>query len=284
MFLSDGRRIGCVEVGDERGLAVFHLHGNGSSRLEVALLADLAAAAGVRLIGLDRPGIGNSDPAPGRTLLDWPDDVVQVADRLQIERFAIQGVSAGGAYALACAFRIPHRLTGCALISSICPSELVRQAAPVWMRAIWRIAQDHPDLLQACLRVALPDVPSDAADAGRRLMRIGRLLAAPDRDVLRRPQVREALIRAMTESRRQGAQANRQEILSLLRPWNLPVDRIGFRDILMWHGEQDRLTPVGPARLLAGALPHCRARFCPGEGHFSTLANHARDVFAALRA
>ena len=133
MLLADGRRIGCLEVGRADGLPIFHCHGNGSSRLEVVLLADLASAAGVRLIGLDRPGVGHSDPAPGRTLIDWPDDVAQVADRLQIERFGIEGVSAGGAYALACADRMADRLTGCALVSSMCPPELLQQAAPVWM-------------------------------------------------------------------------------------------------------------------------------------------------------
>jgi len=283
MFLSDGRRIGCLEVGNDRGVPVFHFHGNGSSRWEVMLLAELAAAAGVRLIGLDRPGIGNSDPAPERSLIDWPEDVAQVADRLQIGRFAVEGVSAGGAYALACAYRMPDRLTGCALISSICPPELVRQAAPAWMRAGWWVAQHRPDLLQACLRAVLPDRPSGEAGAERRLLRIARLLARCDREVLRCPLIRTSLLRAMAESRRQGGAANRREILALLRSWNLPIDRIAFRDILLWHGEQDRLTPIGPARLLAAALPHCTTRFCAGEGHFSTLAHHAQDVFARLR-
>jgi pimeloyl-ACP methyl ester carboxylesterase len=282
MRLSDGRRIGCLEVGKADGLPIFHFHGNGSSRLEVMLLADLAAAATVRLIGLDRPGIGDSDPAPGRTLMDWPDDVAQVADRLQIRRFAIASVSAGGAYALACAHRMADRLTACGLVSSICPPELVRQAAPGWMRAGWWVAQHHPHLVHACMRALLPDSPPDESSAERRLLRVSSWLARPDREVLDRPLVRRALVRSMMESRRQGAEANRTEILALLRGWNLRVEQIALRDIFMWHGAQDRLTPIGPARLLASRLPHCTATFYAGEGHFSTLANHAQEVFAAL--
>ena len=246
------------------------------------MLADEAAAAGVRLIGLDRPGIGDSDPAPGRTLIDWPQDVAQVADRLQIERFAIEGVSAGGAYALACAHRIADRLTGCGLISSICPPEMVRQAAAGWMRASWWIAEHHPDLVHAWMRLLLPDSPLDETSAERRLLRITSWLAKADRDVLRRLPIRRALVRSMAESRRQGAETNRREVLALLRPWNLRIEQIALPGIFMWHGEQDRLTPVGPARLLADTLPHCTATFYSDEGHFSTLANHAQDVFAAL--
>ena len=283
MLLSDGRRVGCLEVGKDGGFPILHFHGNGSSRLEVAMLADVAAAAGVRLIGLDRPGVGNSDPAPGRTLLDWPDDVAEVADRLELERFAIEGVSAGGAYALACAYRMPGRLTGCGLISTICPPDLVRQAGPGWMRTAWWIAEHHPGLAHACMRALLPDSMSDEAGADARLARIASWLGRADRDVLRRPAIRRALVRSLAEGRRHGAAANRREILALLHDWRLPIERIGLHGIHLWHGEKDRLTPIGPSRLLAERLPHCNAVFYAGEGHFSTLANHAPDILAALR-
>jgi pimeloyl-ACP methyl ester carboxylesterase len=283
MRLSDGRRVGCLEVGRADGFPIFHFHGNGSSRLEVMMLADLAAAAGVRLIGLDRPGIGDSDPAPGRTLVDWPQDVAQVADRLHIERFAVEGVSAGGAYALACAHRIGDRLAGCALVSSICPPELVREAAPGWMRAGWWVGEHHPDFVYAWMRALLPDSLSDESGAEQRLARISLWLGQPDREVLQRPLVRQALVRSMVEGRRQGAAASRLEVLALLNRWNLPIERIALPQLFLWHGGRDRLTPIGPARLLADRLVHCTATFYADEGHFSTLANHAQEVFAVLR-
>jgi pimeloyl-ACP methyl ester carboxylesterase len=284
MRLRDWRRLGCLQVGEASGFPIFHFHGNGSSRFEVLLLADLAQAAGVRLIGLDRPGIGDSDPAPGHGLAHWPADVGAVADQMGIDRFAIEGVSAGGAYALACAHAIGDRLTGCGLISTICPPELVRQAAPGWMRAVWWAGARHPELLHCGLRTLLPDSPPDEPNARKRLLRIGMWLAATDQEVLRRPLIREGLARAMMESRRQGAGANRREILALLRGWNLPLAQIASCNVYLWHGQLDRLTPIGPVQLLAKVLPRCTATFYPGEGHFSTLANHAREVFPALRA
>jgi len=282
--LPDGRRLGCLQVGCADGFPIFHFHGNGSSRLEVLPLAELAQATGVRLIGLDRPGIGDSDAAPGHGLAEWPADVRQAADQLGIGRFAIEGVSAGGAYALACALVIAERLTGCGLISTMCPPELVRQAAPAWMRAVWWVGERRPQLLHACLRALLPESSSDSRNAERRLLRIGAWLAEADREVLRRPSIRAALVRTMAESRRQGAAANRREILALVRGWGLQLETISLRSVFLWHGERDRLAPVGPARRLAAALPHCTATFYPEEGHFSTLANHARDVLSALGA
>jgi hypothetical protein len=56
--LRDGRTMGVASVGKSDGFPIVHCHGSGSSRLEVNLLAAAATAQGVRLIGLDRPGIG----------------------------------------------------------------------------------------------------------------------------------------------------------------------------------------------------------------------------------
>src|SRR5262249_37296071 len=91
--LRDGRALGYLEVGSREGWPLLHFHGDPSSRLEVLLLAEQAASLGVRLIGLDRPGIGRSDTRPGFRLMDWPDDVVEAADQLGIERFAVAGLS-----------------------------------------------------------------------------------------------------------------------------------------------------------------------------------------------
>lgn len=282
MLLSDGRRVGCLEAGRGDGFPIFHCHGNGSSRFEVTLLSDAAAAAGVRLIGVDRPGIGRSDPAPGRPWFDWPDDVVQIADRLGLHRFAVQGMSAGGAYALACAWRIGTRLTGCSLVSSVSPPEFVRKAAPLWMRGAFWLGLHHPQWVLPAMRLMLPDAPLGEQAVQRRLRRIASWLARPDREVLRRPDIRGPLVHAMIESRRQGLDTSRREILALMQDWKIPMERIAVRNVHLWHGEADRLAPAGAARLLAAALPQCTAHFFAGEGHFSTLAHHARDMFAAL--
>ncbi len=89
--LRDRRRIQSLEIGKSDGSPIFHFHGNGSSRLEVLTVQAVAEHLGVRLICLDRPGIGGSDERRGYQLLDWPDDVVEVADQLGIERFAVEG-------------------------------------------------------------------------------------------------------------------------------------------------------------------------------------------------
>ena len=98
--LPDGRILSHATYGDPAGLPVLFFHGTPGSHVGAELLHDAALAAGVRLIAPDRPGMGESTYQPGRVLLDWPNDVVALADAMGIDRLRIIGYSGGGPYAL----------------------------------------------------------------------------------------------------------------------------------------------------------------------------------------
>jgi pimeloyl-ACP methyl ester carboxylesterase len=283
LTLHDGRAIGAATVGPRDGAPVVHCHGSGSSRLEVTLLADAAAAAGVRLIGLDRPGVGRSDPKPGARLLEWPAAVAEVADQLGIERFAVEGLSAGGPFALACAYAIPQRLTACGLISTIAPPDMLRKAGARWMRAAAPLAARFPRLVLAYARLVQRQTGTDATSTARYLAHYASRLGPADQALLADTASRTAVARAMAESFRQGSAGNLETVLVEIQPWGFQPAQVPFERLFLWHGEQDYIAPVAAARLLAQALPHCTATFYPQEGHFSTVANHAQEIWSALR-
>ena len=281
--LRDGRSMGLASVGWDEGFPIIHCHGSGSSRLEVELFAAQAEHLGVRLIGLDRPGVGRSDPKPGYRLLDWPDDVAEVADHLGIERFSAEGLSAGGPYALACAAKIPQRLTTCGLISTIAPPDLMSKTGTGVMRAMWRIAPHVPRLLLLYARLVQRLTGSDAASTEKYLARYAARLGEADQQLLSNPEIRGPIAQVMAESFRQGAQGNLEVVVTETRPWGFQVEQLAFERVFLWHGEQDRIAPVAPVRLLAQRLPHCTATFYSDEGHFSTMAHHAQEIFHLLR-
>jgi pimeloyl-ACP methyl ester carboxylesterase len=109
--LQDGRQIGYAQYGDPNGKPVICLHGIIGSRLENFLFDANARKLGIRIIGIDRPGIGLSDPDPRpiteRTLLNHAQDVEALATHLKLKDYAIIGTSGGGPYALACAYALP---------------------------------------------------------------------------------------------------------------------------------------------------------------------------------
>jgi pimeloyl-ACP methyl ester carboxylesterase len=246
------------------------------------MLAEPAAALGLRVFAFDRPGIGRSDPRTGDRLMDWPGDVAVAADLLKIDRFAVQGMSAGGPYALACAHAIPERLLACALISAVPPPEIAQRSGPHVRRLAWWAARRFPDHLRRRLNEFRPDGPPDAEMIRRRMARVSQWLGGRDEQLMHVPQLRSMLARTMMETARQGSAGNNAEIERLVRPWGFDVRKIKLDKIFLWHGEQDRIMPAGPARVLARRLVGSRPTFYSDEGHFSVLVNRANELLAAL--
>src|SRR4051794_14104215 len=120
---SDGRVLrvhDAGEPGDGRVPLVTH-HGTPSSGL--LLDQELAAARSreLRLVSLDRPGIGGSSRQPGRRVADVATDVAAVADALSIDSFLSQGMSGGGPHVLACAALLPDRVAAAACLAGVAP-------------------------------------------------------------------------------------------------------------------------------------------------------------------
>ncbi len=281
--LRDGRRLQVFEVGKRDGPPIFHFHGNGSSRLEVLTVQSVAERLGVRLMSLDRPDIGGSDPKPGYRLLDWPDDVVEVADQLGVERFAVEGLSGGAPFALVCAYKIPHRLTTCGLISPA-TGPFIKLAGSFALRSeVWMLVH-FPWLVRALFRLSMRLSGSDEESLEKKLVRAGARLGEADQQLLDNQTIRKAFAQAMAESLRQAADAATQDGIVYSRPWDFQVEAITFENLFLWQGEQDPIMPAAAARLLSQALPHCTATFYPSDGHLSTFVNHAQDIWKALSA
>ncbi|CAK9785485.1 unnamed protein product [Cutaneotrichosporon oleaginosum] len=107
-------QVSFADLGKPDGRPVVVFLGLGSVRYLVALYDDLARALGLRLICIDRWGLGKTDQVPQdrRGLLDWADVVRQVLDELGINRFQMVAHSAGAPYALATALKMERRIHG----------------------------------------------------------------------------------------------------------------------------------------------------------------------------
>lgn len=110
-----GRTISFSEVGDPKGSAVIVCVGMGLTRFVTAFYDELATTLRLRLVTIERPGVGESESYPPNDRsgpLNWPNDVLTVCDHLGIESFSLLAHSAGAVYALATALVLPHMVKG----------------------------------------------------------------------------------------------------------------------------------------------------------------------------
>ena len=119
--LHDGRTLGFDDVGDPGGVAVFFVHGTPDSRRSRHPDDGLATALGIRLVAVDRPGIGLSSPDRGFTVGSFAEDVATLAEALGIDTWATFGWSAGAPFALAMAARHPDRVHRVAVAAGLVP-------------------------------------------------------------------------------------------------------------------------------------------------------------------
>lgn len=279
LTLADGRTLGYAAYGPADGAPVVALHGSPDSRVIWRLAEEAAHRVGVRVIAPDRPGFGISDPDPGRTVLGWCDDLTQLADHLEFDRFGLLAISGGGIYAAAYAWQHPERVSRLGLFSVLGPldgrdamSEMSRR-----IRFSFQLVRRFPSLTRPMAR-GLCRMASRNPQRAASL--VTRSRPVEDRDIIARPAVQEVLFDNLpNQFRDPGTIA--AEVRTAIAPWPFALDEIRVPTII-WQGGRDDVHTPAMARHLADQIPDARLEFEPGFATFNFF-DHLDNILAALR-
>ncbi|UUZ58599.1 alpha/beta fold hydrolase [Nocardioides sp. B-3] len=119
----DGRQLSFAEYGPPDGQPIVWMHGTPGARRQIPLEARaFAAAQGVRIIGIDRPGIGSSSPYLYDNVPGWTEDLRLLLDALGVDTFRLVGLSGGGPYVLAAGAAMPDRVLAAAVLGGVAPT------------------------------------------------------------------------------------------------------------------------------------------------------------------
>lgn len=275
LVLEDGRDLGYGEWGASEGLPVFFFHGTPGSRILARAFHSAAEEKGIRLIGVDRPGYGLSTFQDSRTTLDYPKDVVQLADHLAIDGFGVMGASGGGPYVLACAHAMPDRVFGGLAICSVGPPESWNEVTREQLEA----NAENPDPLEQQLTafpmMAEADRPGLLKNLIAGVQPKYRLVAEA------RPELLEAFIDHHVEGQRQGARGSIYEAQLVVKPWEFDLESIRV-PVRIWCGSADPLAT--DARYMAEKLPESQLKIEEGAGHIDGLwiTEELLDMMKAL--
>ena len=275
--LADGRTLSYADYGPQSGTPVFYFHGFPGSRLDWRIVADddaMLEELGIRVIAPDRPGYGQSDFQRGRDLLDWPDDVAQLADTLGIASFSVLGLSGGGPYAAACAYKLPQRVVKIGMVSSMGPAD-----APGTTDGVsWMLPGMSPIVRRPILRLTAMGLRKDP---GEFVERSKASMAEVDAVLLGDPRIAEVFAAGLVEAFRQGIRAANRDARIYTRPWGFELQEIKT-EVYLWHGGQDLNVPVSVARYIADLVPGAQAKVIPTDGHLTLSRNQLREILTTL--
>ena len=266
---SDGRELAWLDLGDPSGKPVIGFHGTPGSRFQVVADEEPVRTAGIRLISVDRPGYGHSTYKGRRRLVEWPDDVDQLADHLGIGRFGVIGLSGGGPHSLVCAALMPDRVAVAGVLSGVGPlaapgAEEGMMPTNVFFAKVGRHSGKPLEVVFGAVTRVQRRWPEQA------LRMMASQLPEADAAILNRPDVHRMFIRDARLASATSGKAAAQDFALFSRDWGFRLEDIAV-PVHLWQGDVDRNVPVAHARQMAEAIPGAVLHEVPGGGHMTTL-------------
>jgi pimeloyl-ACP methyl ester carboxylesterase len=272
LTLPDGRRLGFTEFGVARGRTVFWLHGTPGARRQIPHAARIAAhERGVRLIGIDRPGVGTSTPYLYNAVLDWTRDFAAVADTLGVHECAVIGLSGGGPYALACCAALPDRITAAAVLGGVAPTKGPDAAHG---GVVGRTALFEPLLRRLRAPAALgfaAFVWTVRPFASQAFELYARISPEADRQIFARPEIKAMFLDDLRTGSKAGMVAPVFDIILFWRPWGFSLRDLRV-PVHFWHGDADNIVPLAHAHHMASLVHGATVTVRPGESHLGGFA------------
>jgi pimeloyl-ACP methyl ester carboxylesterase len=280
--VGDDRQIGFAEFGDPQGRAIFWLHGTPGARRQIPMEARVfAEQRGIRLIGIDRPGIGSSTSHQYDTVLAFAEDLRTIADTLGIDNMIVVGLSGGGPYALACAAGMPERVVAAGVIGGVAPTvgpdaisggamgNLGLRLAPVL-----QVAGVPIGLAASALIRLIRPLASPVADL------YGRVSPEADRRLLARPEIKAMFLDDLLNGSRKQLAAPFSDVVVFARDWGFRLEQVKV-PVRWWHGDHDHIVPFAHGLHVVSKLPDVQLYHLPGESHLAGLGR-AEEILGTM--
>jgi pimeloyl-ACP methyl ester carboxylesterase len=279
--LKDERRLGYAEYGPADGKPILWFHGTPGGRRQIAPKArELAVQRKVRLIAVERPGIGDSTSHSYDSLADWAADIQAFCNAKGIDQFAVCGLSGGGPYALACAYYLQDRVLAATILGGVAPSvgtdaaeggvsRLTRTLAPV----VKHLRVPLNGLLLRLIRRLEPHVD-------RSMNAVARFMPPGDQLVFEDPAIRHMFEDDILLASRDQMQAMLHDVVIFGRDWGFELSKI-TTPVYLLYGDADNIVPLKHGEHMAGRLPNAELRIREGEGHLGGLGASA-EIFDDL--
>jgi pimeloyl-ACP methyl ester carboxylesterase len=274
MRLRDGRVLAWSEWGPLDGLPVVFCTGAGMSGW-LGFGASSLPELSLRLLAIDRPGLGASDPHPDKTLDSWVEDTRQWMQVNQLHRLTAVGFSQGAPFAFA--------LAAAGLVEAVAIASGQDELTHPRVRPLL-----HPDVERM-----VAAVQQDAAAFERHFAEIATaevlwqlihgMSSGHDRALYESNEFGTAYQRALREGFSQGAEGYARDLANVIGSWPFTLESI-TAPVDLWYGGLDSSTVHSPdfGVMMASRLPNAWHELDSHAGG-SILWTRGHDILAQLK-
>ena len=178
---------------------------------------------------------------------------------------------------VACAARIPERLSAALLVCSVGPADAPEATKKMVAINRWllSLARHYPRVAECVGRICLRMIWRKGNQAIPKQIELR--LPPADRKALESGELRQALTDSSLEALKNGVRGAATDGLLYGRHWGFDLRQIAM-PVFLWHGEADIIVPAAMGHYLAATIPNCQAQFYPDDGHFSLPYLHLREI------
>src|SRR6266542_183849 len=268
---ADGRRVAWSEWGKGDAPTVLLLHRNPGSRL-FDPDPEATVASNARLITMDRPGYGRTDPVTSPTFEVVSSDISSVIDDLDLDEVALVGWSGGGMLAVHAAAALGNRVRSLSLVCTPAPDKEIPWI-PDAFRPLMKAVSSDPAGALASITAACgfyADDPDAMAESDP---------SAADAEVRSCPEIKVRLVQMMREGARQGAIGMASDVVAGSNNEALPFDEVQ-EPVRLWYGDADWIGQEH-SRWYAERMQNAKLTVIPGAGHLQPLTSWGAILDAA---
>lgn len=282
--LNDGRQLGYAVYGPPSGRPVLYFHGTPSSRLELLLLGHygvdlegILGEAGLKLLAVDRPGMGLSTFNPKGDFLSFAADAGELMQQLGILNCPVLCWSGGGPYALATAYRYPARITHATIICGF-SRHFDEQVVRSMYNNVWyfRAARYIPALLRTGLYIVSRSRMKHTVPQ--------KMTGLPFKDFQYMKRLRDLRTLArytLKEACRVNAQGAVHEARSYFKHFGFDLTTIQ-QPVHYWWGSQDKAVIELHAHAVERHVPNATMHYRSHEGHLSIWVRYMKEVLQTI--
>ncbi|OIP99088.1 MAG: hypothetical protein AUK35_08945 [Zetaproteobacteria bacterium CG2_30_46_52] len=270
LSLFDGRKLEYTEFGDPEGTPLIYFHGILHSREQFHPFSTYPEKHGLRIIAPERPGFGKSCMQKQRSLRNYTNDILQLAQHLNLTKFYVLGDGDGAPAALACANLLGNFVYKAAVVGCM-PDPTFEHMENIlpFDRKLMAMAKSTPkSILNPFYRMILK--------AMRRNNNYYRLMfnefCKADQAIISTPEHEKLFQSGMDNLLKENVDGFLDDYFSRLSLWDFSVGSTQTV-VDMWHGEEDCISNINSAKAIAYALPRCNRHFLKGHGHYLFISH-----------